>query len=340
MKVKENIPTIPNYIIKKQNRILLITLFCIFAVFQSGLRDIKTLPSYNDTPNYVRKYQEASRASWEMLFKNFSFYSSDYGERDLGYPIFIKMTQAIYNDFTFFMFLTAFIFIVPFGMLIYKYVKSFWGIILSFLIYFGLYTNIVNSFMRQAIALGIILWGIKYICNSDWKKYFSLAFIAFLIHASSILAFPLYFFPRWGSSRKCLLAALIISPYLMLYTSNIIAFFATGTQYEKYAMEDSLSPINFIFFLILSATITFLFYNRIKDYPDSRLLISGVVGSTLLIPIVWLGGTAIRLSFYYSVFIVPIFPVILDNANLNKTIRKIAYLIGIFFFIYFIYRKG
>ena len=135
MKVKENIPTIPNYIIKKQNRILLITLFCIFAVFQSGLRDIKTLPSYNDTPNYVRKYQEASRASWEMLFKNFSFYSSDYGERDLGYPIFIKMTQAIYNDFTFFMFLTAFIFIVPFGMLIYKYVKSFWGIILSFLIY-------------------------------------------------------------------------------------------------------------------------------------------------------------------------------------------------------------
>ena len=321
-----------------KNRLLLVAAFCLFAILQSGLRDLNNLPAGNDTSNYLYKYIEVSRIPLSTLVKNFSFYSTDYGERDLGFPIFMKLTQVIYEDFTFYMFLTAILFMVPFGMLIYKYVKSYLGIILSFLIYFALYTNIVNSFMRQAVSLGVILFGIRYIINSDWKKYFSLLAIAFIIHASAILAFPLYFLPKWGSTRKWIFLALAVSPFLMLYTSQIISYLVVGTVYERYAVDESLNPINFISYLLLSAALTFYFYKDIKDVPDSKLLISGVLGSTLLIPIVWIGGTAIRLSFYYSVFIIPMIAVILDYAKIGKSERKAAYILGIAFFIFFIFR--
>ena len=148
---------------KKRNHFLLVSLFCFIAIFQSGLRDINNLPDGNDTLSYRYSYEIVSKTSWSSLIRNFSLYTSEYKERDFGYPIFTKATQLIYDDFTFYMFLVAIIFLIPFSAFIYKYVKTYLGISLAFLIYFSIYTNIVNSFMRQAISLGLFLYGLKYI---------------------------------------------------------------------------------------------------------------------------------------------------------------------------------
>lgn len=321
---------------ERNKRILLISIFCIAAIFQSGLRDIAKLPAENDTPNYFDMYKRMSNTSWRMLIDNFSIYSTDYGERDLGYPIFVKLTQFLCDDFTFFMFLTATIFMVPFSMLIYKYVKSSWGIVLAFLIFFSLYNNIINSFMRQAIALGLVLFGVKYIINSNWKKYFSLLLGAFVIHSSAVAAIPLYFLPQFTNSRRWLMVLLVISPLLMSMTPVLIKVLTIGTVYERYGMDDKLNPVNFIMFLFATALMTFVFFKKIKFVLDSNILLAGMLGTILLVPIIWMGGTMIRLSFYYSIFIVPLLPLVLDRMNIGKSKRSLAYFVGILFFLYMI----
>lgn len=319
---------------ERNKRILLISIFCIAAIFQSGLRDIAKLPAENDTPNFLFMYENVSNTSWEILIDNFSFYSIDYRERDLGYPLFVKLTQFLCSDFTFFMFLTAAIFLIPFSILIYRYVKSYSGIFLSFLIYFSLYANIVNSFMRQAISLGIILYGIKYIITPNWKKYYSLLLIAFVIHGSAVLVIPLYYLPKIVKSRKWLLLALFISPILMQFTAVIVNYLTKGSVYESYGEDEMRAPINYVMYLFFVALLCYFSYNKLILIPNCKVLIAGILGTTLLLPLIWMGGTVIRISYYYSIFIIPIISLMIDNIIRDKNIRIITYAISILFFIF------
>lgn len=321
---------------KNKNRKFLVFIFCIIAIIHSGFRNVNNLPEGNDTPNYQTIYERVSNISWNQLLTNFSFYSTDYGERDLGYPIIVKITQIICKDFTFFMFLTAAVFLIPFSILIYKLVKSYLGIILAFIIYFALYTNIVNSFMRQAVALGVILYGVHYIINDNWKKYYLLLLVAFVVHSSSIMAFPLYFLHKYVIPRKWLLIALFISPMLMSLTSLIIGNITVGTVYEHYGSGEQLTPIYYVFFLLIASLLTYIYYNRIIIVNHSYILIGSVMGSILLLPLIWMGGTVLRIGYYYTLFIIPLLPIIIDNVNYSKGLRKIIYVAGISFLFYYI----
>ena len=321
---------------KDKNRKFLISLLCCLATLQSGLRDIDKLPLGNDTPVYASSYRVYSLMSWGDLLRGFTFYTGDYEERDLGFPLFVKFTQLFVDDFRFYMFLTAIIFIIPFGTLIYRYVKSYWGIVLSFLIYFVLYSNIVNCFMRQAITLGIVLWGVRYILSSEWKKYFILLALAFTIHSSAILAVPLYFLPKLNLSKKWLLLCICASPIFIFNSQYVLSYLASGSVYENYVDRDSKLPINYILYLTYSAFLAYVFFDRIRNVANSKLIIAGVFGSILLLPLVAVGNTVLRISYYYTLFLIPLISLILENINVNQTTRTLLYICCIIFFSMFI----
>ena len=318
-------------------RFFLVAIMCIIAVLLSGLREINYDDRYNDTPVYEYKYKLISQTSWEQLFKDFSFYSTDYGERDVGYPFFVKISQLIVDDFVFFMFISAIFFLVPLSMLIYQYVKSFLGTILSFSIYFALYTNIVNSFMRQAITLGFFLYAVKYVVNRNWKKYFTIIIIGATIHSSSFLALPFYFLPKLASSKKWIMIFLVIFPFLMFFSSSLMKFFASGSVYEIYGDSAMRNPVYFIIFLILSSVMSYFAYDKIKKTDNYEVLMCGVLGQIIFLPLIWIGGTLIRISYYYSIFLILLFPIILDNINIRHNLRIISYIFMISFFLFYAY---
>lgn len=313
-------------------RKILVFVFASLAILLSTFRDLKSLPSGNDTPIYSMMYDRYLHTSWDYLIDNFSFYSTDYSNRDLGYPIFIKFTQIFVEDFTFFMFLTAVIFIVPLSQLIYRYVKSYLGIVLAFLIYFVLFQNIVNSFMRQAIVLGLLLFGIRYILNSKWKQYFTLMLIAFTIHSSAILTMPLYFMVKCNLQRKWVLLCILIAPILIYNSSWITSYIASDSVYDGYADDQIVLPLNYILFILIISMLTYVCFDRIKSIVESNLLISGVLGSLLVLPLVSMGNTLLRISYYFTLFLIPLFPLILDNMKMKKVTCISLYVICILFF--------
>lgn len=317
---------------------VIIAFFCLLAIILSGMRDVNSLPDYNDTHVFQFSYEQISRMSWQEIFNNFSFFSNEYSSRDSGYSIFVKVTQMLYKDFTFFMFLTAAIFLVPFSLLVRKYVKTYLGVILAFLFYFSLFTSIVNSFMRQAVALGIILFTIKYIINHNWKKYFALLAIAFTIHSSSIVALPFYFLPRIITSRKWITYSFIISLILIMFNRILFSFLLTGTMYDNYVRSEAENPMNYLLLIVFISFIAYISFDELKKIEDSNILLGGVMGTILLLPIIFMGNTLLRVSYYYVILYIPLLSLIIDNMKTLKGGRKGLYAFSILLFTYFIFR--
>lgn len=318
-------------------RRILIILFSLFAIFQSGLRDLNNLPPTNDIPNYITRYEEVLRTPWSTLFNQFDLYSSDYEDRDNGYPIFMKVTQVFSENFTFFMFVTAIVFMIPLGVIINKYVKSSLGIILSFLIFFALFLNIINCFMRQAITLAICMFALRYVLSRKWIKYFGLILIAFTIHTSSIIAAPLYFLPIFSKSRKWLFVALIASPVLIMISSILLSYLA-GSVYENYMSDDEFGSLSIVLLIYIVSLLTFCYFNKLNVDRNFNLIVSGVIGSLASLPFVYFGGSVSRVSYYYILVIIPLIPMIIDTVVLNKFLRLIIYAFSMSFFLYFIFR--
>lgn len=328
-----------SFAISDKIRCFLVIVFCLIAIFQSGLRNIDNLPTGNDTKNYQYIYEKTSKLEWSDLWSSFIFVGSEYSERDLGYPLFIKITQAVWTDFTFFMFLTAILFIVPFGLLISRYVKSSFGVILSYLIYFALFTNIVNSFMRQAVVLGIFLFALRYVIEKSWKKYYAMLLVAFTIHNSAIVAVPFYLLPKLKQKRGWTLLALSLLPVLIYFTNSFLPYLLGGTVYANYIDAETVSPINYALFVVGVSVFTFFTYKKMGNVPNFDILIGGVIGSLVLMPIVFLGNTMLRVSYYYVLLLIPLIPVLIDNVKMKKPIRLVVYAFSISFFLYFIFRR-
>jgi len=323
---------------KDRWRAFLITVFCIVAVVLSGTRDLDHLPNGNDTPNYYIIYQNVEWSTWGGLLRNLSLFSDEYSGRDTGYSVFVKATQLISTDFMFFMFFTAMFFMIPFGMLIFKYVKSYGGIILVFLLFFALFSNIINSFMRQAISLGIVLFAFRYIESRDWKRYFGILLVAFLIHGSSLIVAPLFFLPLLTRNKKWLVMALMASPVLIVFSRRIFSFVLVGSIYEVYGESEVSSPITYTLFVFLISLFAVLYYKGITESGQYGILLGAVIGSLLMLPIVFMGNTMLRISYYYVLPTMLLFPVAIDQLNTTSSTRKIIYFILIAIFTLYIFR--
>ena len=81
--------------------------------------------------------------------------------------------------------------------------------------------------IRAGVAYAILLLGVKYIQEKDWKRYFLVVFVAYLFHHSAIIAIPLYFFCNWIKIKPKiivggLLLAWIIGAFFQGFIHNFI----------------------------------------------------------------------------------------------------------------------
>lgn len=68
----------------------------------------------------------------------------------------------------------------------------------------GIFFEALNS-IRQALAMSMFVYSIKYLKARDWKRYFLLNLIGMAMHQTAILYFPLYFlYGVRATPRRCL----------------------------------------------------------------------------------------------------------------------------------------
>ena len=300
-------------------------LFAVAMVLKSALRPYTYYIEGNDTNHYYDLYYRVSITSWKELLYNFSYFGQSYSDRDLGYSFFVKSTQLFTTDFRHFLFIIAIIFIVPIAMLIYKNVHTKTGIIISWLIYASLFSYLVDTAIKQSIALGVIWASIGLVQKRKWYFYFPIVALCSTIHGSAILAIPLYFFLSFKKFKFLLVGILFAIPFLILYGRFLVMYLAADTIYEMYANYESDSkPIVYTMMMLLVVLATVINYKRISRLENSSLYIGSVITAMALSTMAWIYPTLLRMTFYYSVFIIVLIPNIIRVMNASKEIKQIA----------------
>lgn len=126
----------------------------------------------------------------------------------------------------------------------------------------GDYFNSQNQ-VRQAMAMAIFLFAMKYMKSREWKKYFLWMIIALLIHTSACIYFPMYFLYGRKVPVRFLIGLYGIMICALPIMKKGIVFVLTKTKYAWYF--DSVYNTNdfyllgFLFTLFLNVLLLFYY---------------------------------------------------------------------------------
>ena len=325
--------------ISTKDRLVVSSILCLIFIAQAGFRDY--IHTSNDTWNYWRWFESLKDESLSNIISKFSLTYDSYENRDPGFEVFIKLCQLVGCNFRKLLILVATIISVPLCRILYKYVPTVNGLFMSAIIYQALFAGFFNTGMRQTIALGLCLFSMMYYERQKPFPHYLLILIAYTIHASAILFAPLYLI-RKLKAKKVLLGAFVLTPLTMIFATNIIAFFGSGTIYESYAVNstDNLGTPIFTAMIAMITVATAIYYKRIiVSFKESMFLIQAIAIALMLTPASWVDSNFLRITYYYLIFLLPLFPIMIETmASNNPKMKMMLYGVSSFVLLFMMYR--
>lgn len=279
-----------------------------------------------DTHAYYISFVRVRDLPWSKAFDNlFGYLFKGYEVKDPGYNIFQKAFRIFTTDYQLFLVLIACIFTILMAIWICRNSDD---PIFSFILYSTLfYEFFAVTGHRQTIATALVVfWGYKYIKERKLFKFALIAFLAFLIHKSSVVFAPFYF-----------LANIPISPlYVFIAIVAILCVFISGESLygvivknlgfnEEYLEYKEGGAETYALLLILLSVAILLFYNYYRKYDKQKA--THIFNATLLTLgsslLVFQNQGFMRIQQYYALFLMISVPEFLKGFE-NKS-KKIIY---------------
>jgi len=267
------------------------------------------------------------------------------------FMFFLYISKKIINSYSFFVFI---FFLVSFYIKYNVFKKYSSDIFLSLIIYFYTLFLIydVNG-IRQGMALGLVLFSIRYILNKELLQFLVIISIATLFHTSAIIFIPFYWLANFTISKKIIIVVIISSliisiPIRMLIEqSSYMQLLLTMDSFSHYSfyIENNIAGRKLPILSIAVFQRLFIFslfiinFDKIKASDElKRLLLNGYFVSILLFVFLsFSADLAARGSFYYKSLETLLIPFIITSQN--KLInRMLLFIIIILFAIYGTYR--
>lgn len=159
-------------------------------------------------------------------------------------------------------------------------------------------TVISMGYTRQAIALGFVLLGLKYLSEAGVKRYLFYIAVAALFHKSAVILFPLAIFYQ---SRGLVGRFLGVGSFALIMVYLFLAdhYEALWLNYVDSKMQSDGGLIRLLMSL-LPSILFFIYYRRIKQaWPDYQIWFVLALASMALLPLVGFASTAVdRVSLY------------------------------------------
>lgn len=326
-------------------------LFCIFSVIAlvppillAGLRD-ETIGT--DIQVYViRTFAMAGE------YGNMGDFLSDSN-------IDIVFTLLMYFSNTFFGSVNGALIVIAAFILICVYVsmmkmRLYFPMSYAMFIYLFSFYNTSLNLMRQNMAMAVCLLMFVFFIRKEYVKSTFAGVVAFLCHSSSVfflIPIILYNFfcqqnRQWEKTRKCVIIYCTLLPLIFLFFDSLLDFFiGIGVFAEKYAMYSTLNKeggtvVNTLFVLtyVIFIFVTFRFLLRNKR-SKNNLYAFIITYSTLVVSLLsaismWAG----RLSLYFQIITVWVFPVLIYNLPYRKiAVYKKLFTVLIVFYWWYTY---
>jgi transmembrane protein EpsG len=303
-------------------------------ILHAGLRNVAV---GRDTYQYFQLFEDVKLSSWTSVYNDLlNYYRFGIG-KDIGYLFFEKTIQIFTNEFQLFLFVVAIIFFSALGNFIYRNTTKLNDAVLAFLIYFVMYfTTFSTSTIRQSLSTAAALYGYELIKKRKLFKFIILILFASLIHKSVLIFLPFYFISNLKKEKIFLLFTLLIFPVVFIYRVSLGDYFMIATGYEEYYQFDGAGAYNFTAFFVLISIIA-LFRRKliIKNNFRARAYFFAFGLVLILLPLSWIHPAALRITMYFSLFMLLLIPEILTSYNnVSPMFRRNIFIYTIIFFIF------
>lgn len=209
-----------------------------------------------------------------------------------------------------------------------------------FMIATGYYTFFFNG-ARQGIALAITFFTIGAFYEGKFKNLFFIVILASFFHLTALVLIPAYFLVRRDFSFKLLGYIFVLSAIASLFLNELFSLAGTvDERFAKYGDYNKASGIlTALYNLIIASFFIFIYrYVKVNRQMYSVLLNLFLVGVSISIFAVFngLGASGIaRLSVYFTISSLLIWPVIFQNINAYRDRALLLTAVLIFFTVYF-----
>ena len=205
------------------------------------------------------------------------------------------------------------------------------SISLCFFLY--LFLNFTSSFngIRQALAVAIVAYSYKYLCNRKFLKFLIFNIIASMFHTTALFFIPFYFIFQKNANKKiniCIKTFVILLLMILIVNfENIFKFITSYNIFDKYSnyinYENETNNL-IIFVKIFILCFISIYKNKIVKYDKDNdtyyfLLIIDVMLTILGFQSPYLK----RITTYFSIstiFLLPSIPKVIENKKEKQLI--------------------
>ena len=241
----------------------------------------------------------------------------------------VSVFFGLYAFFTYFFFVLA--------------LKEYKNLNLFFVTFGFLMSHFTSGFntMRQALAVSIIFWGLKYVYKQNFSKYFIVVLFATATHTTALIALPIYFLYSDNNTKKIWniksVAAVVIAFIGAFSVAKLASLLGDIelfglSHYEMYTKEVTGNNYTFLLLLLILGFV-FLFQQEFVGADQKyRLLI-----------VLFTIGVCLELSGYFSAYVKRIgdyFNNIIDVVLIfqiplffKEKSRGIAYILGFMYVV-------
>ena len=179
--------------------------------------------------------------SYERIYNNyismpnFNFYVYNGLSIEIGFFILVKISKIIFNSYSGFLFLSAFVTYFFAILSINRYGKYRYFGVMIFIYFILLYAPSFNI-VRQMVSVSIIIYGFKYIENKSFFKYLLIVLLALSFHTSALFCLSFYFLninsTNFSKTKKTIIIILAITiPFIFDYLFNVLSKMLIFSKY-------------------------------------------------------------------------------------------------------------
>jgi len=259
----------------------------------------------------------------------YNFYSSE-----IGYTLLnVLISFFTENRYIFILIVTLIIYTLLF-VSIKKYTVNY---PLATILFLGLWFFFTFTYLRQVLGATIVWLGIQYVIERKFWKFLMVFLIAFSMHNSAIIFFPLYFVPRRKFSPRLIVGIMLSLLILGLspLPNSLFQVYESSSIVERHADYNASGGLR-IPYILEAFFFLYLILKNYSDIPNDKSYIVLMNMALIFCGILLLfvrsenGG---RLSWYYMIGIIAtITSICTFKTNIKNKIP--LFLIGLSLFLY------
>ncbi|WMS94899.1 EpsG family protein [Pseudoalteromonas sp. HL-AS2] len=302
---------------------------------------LSALRAYNvgtDTGSYLFIWRNGPDELSELFLKN-NFFSEP------AYALLSFFTKKV--SYTFFsqsqifhLFSISFLVCLFYYSTICKYANyKLFSFVFFFLL--GFYTFHFNG-ARQAIAIALFLYSIKYVLNGNLLKYLAVVLFGFLVHKTMLICLPLYFIFRKELNAKQLILVVVCAVVVALSVTSLVDFASQYDQrYQSYAKSD-FEGGGVVAVLFNTSLLMWLWVSKRLNTINDKLYDISLLSMLIAVCIGWVSiilslnpSGILRLSVYFtqfSIFSLPMSVLYFKNASTRSFVLLSVLIVAVLYF--------